>query len=108
MNIYEQLEAMKADLQERDAQNKSIQVIDKMLRMAEPQRNSSLSMSRLQVLRHVMRTPDVLNDEDVRLDFIGLEGDLEDAATQRSATESPAAYEPERAPKLKKFYKKKS
>lgn len=105
MNIYEQLEAVRGDLLERDAAARTIAVIDKMLRMAEAQRDSTLSMSRLQVLRHVMRTPDVLNDEDVRLDFLGLEGDLEDAATQRS--ETPAAYEPDRVPKLKKFYKKK-
>jgi hypothetical protein len=105
MNIYEQLEAVRADLLERDAKQKTIRVVDKMLQMAEPQRNSSLSMSRLQVLRHVMRMPEVLNDEDVRIDFIGLEGDLEDAATQRST--EPAAYEAERAPKPKKFYKNK-
>jgi hypothetical protein len=105
MNIYEQLQAMKADLEERDAQRRSIEVINKMLKMAESQRDSGMSMSRLQVLRHVMRTPDVLNDEDVRLDFIGLEGDLEDAASQR--TETGPAYEADRVPKLKKYYKKK-
>jgi hypothetical protein len=108
MNIYEQLEAVRDDLIERDAKAKTIRVVNKMLEMAEPQKNSSLSMSRLQVLRHVMRTPEVLNDEDVRIDFIGLEGDLEAAAEQRSA-ELPerAAYEPDRVPKLKKYYKKK-
>ena len=105
MNIYEQLQAMKEDLEERDAQRKSIEVINKMLKMAESQRDSGLNMSRLQVLRHVMLTPDVLNDEDVRLDFIGLEGDLEDAASHRP--ESGPAYEADRAPKLKKYYKKK-
>jgi hypothetical protein len=53
-----------------------------------------------------MRTPDVLNDEDIRLDFISLEGDLEDAATQRSES-GPAYEEADHRPKLKKFYKKK-
>jgi hypothetical protein len=105
MNIYEQLLAMKMDLEDRQVHQKSIAVLDKMLHMAESEKNSGLSMSRLQVLRHVMRTPDVLNDEDIRLDFIGLEGDLEDAATARA--ESAPAYVEERAPKLKKYYKKK-
>jgi len=105
MNIYEQLQAMRADLVERDASARSLRIMDKMISLAEPERNSGLSMSRLQVLRHVMLTPDVLNDEDVRLDFIGLEGDLEDAASHRP--ESGPAYEADRAPKLKKYYKKK-
>jgi hypothetical protein len=105
MNIYEQLQGVKSDLESRGARPKTIRVIDKMLTMAQTQRDSTMSVSRLQVLRHVMRTPDVLNDEDVRLDFIGLEGDLEDAAAQRS--EEPAAYETDRKPKLKKYYKKK-
>lgn len=106
MNIYEQLEAVKADLVDRRARPQTIQVMDKMIARAETQRESPLSMTRLQVLRHVMRTPDVLNDEDVRLDFIGLEGDLEEAAAQRAET-GPAYEEVDRKPKLKKFYKKK-
>src|SRR5947209_6760430 len=105
MNIYEQLQGVKTDLQDRGARPQTIRVIDKMLTMAQAERESTMSVSRLQVLRHVMRTPDVLNDEDVRLDLIGLEGDLEDAAAQRS--ESAPAYETERKPKLKKYYKKK-
>jgi hypothetical protein len=106
MNIHEQLQAVKADLEERDARAKTLRVIDKMIAMAEPQRDSGLSVSRLQVLRHVMRTPDVLNDEDIRLDFISLEGDLEDAATQRSEN-GPAYDAVDHKPKLKKYYKKK-
>ena len=77
-----------------------------MIARAADQRNSGLSVSRLQVLRHVMRTPDVLNNEEVRLDFIALEGDLEEAATQR-AQSVPAYEDADRRPKLKKYYKKK-
>src|SRR5438270_12933894 len=105
MNIYEQLEGLRTDLETQGARAKTLSVIDQMIVRAQGQRESSLSVSRLQVLRHVMRTPEVLNDEDVRLDLIGLEGDLEDAAAQRS--ESAPAYETERKPKLKKYYKKK-
>jgi hypothetical protein len=106
MNVHEQLVAVRAALLERDASGKTLRVVDKMIKAAEPQRDSSLSVSQLQVLRHMMKTPDVLNDEDIRLDFISLEGDLEDAATQRS--ETVAAYDDvDRRPKLKKFYKKK-
>lgn len=107
MNIYEQLVALRGDLLNQDAQAKTIRLLDSMLARAESQRDSGLSFTRLQVLRRVMQTPDALNDEDVRLDLIALEGDLEDAAQARA--ETPAAYEPvDHRPKLKKYYKKKS
>ncbi|GAC1404532.1 MAG: hypothetical protein NVSMB52_18390 [Chloroflexota bacterium] len=106
MNIYEQLQAVKSDLEQQGARAKTIRIMDSMITRAEGQRDSGLSFTRLQVLRRVMQLPEVLNDEDVRLDLIGLEGDLEDAAAQRQA--AGPAYEPEdRRPKLKKFYKKK-
>lgn len=105
MNIYEQLQGIKSDLETRHVRIQTIAVIDAMIARAESQRDSGLSMSRLQVLRRLMSTPEVLNNEDVRLDFIGLEGDLEEAAQQR-AEELPA-YEEDRRPKLKKHYKKK-
>lgn len=105
MNIYEQLEAVRDDLQARGAKTQTIRVVDDMLSRAQSQRDSSLSVSRLQVLRHAMSTPAVLNNEDVRLDFLALQGDLEEQAAQR-AEERPA-YEPDRRPKLKKYYKKK-
>ena len=106
MNIYEQLQGVKEDLQARGARPKTIRVIDGMISRAESQRNSGLSFSRLQVLRRVMSTPEVLNDEDVRLDFIALEGDLEEAAASRDEA-APAYESPDRRPKLKKYYKKK-
>jgi hypothetical protein len=106
MNIYEQLQAVRSDLLAQKARPQSIAVIDKMLSLASAEQDSGLSVSRLQVLRHVMRMPDVLNNEDVRLDFLGLEGDLEEAAAQRAET-GPAYEDADRRPKLKKYYKKK-
>ncbi len=107
MNIYEQLQAVRLDLLERDAKPKSLRIVDSMIAKAEPQRDNGISFSRLQVLRRVMQMPDVLNDEDIRLDFIALEGDLEDAAAQRQPAETNAYDESRHKPKLKKFYKKK-
>ncbi len=106
MNIYEQLEGLRSDLESQGARAKTVRLLDSMLQRAESQRESGLSFTRLQVLRRVMQMPEALNDEDVRLDLIGLEGDLEDAAQQRS-TETSAYEEDIRKPKLKKFYKKK-
>lgn len=106
MNIYEQLEAVRADLEVQRANPKTMLVVDQMIQRAESQRESSLSFTRLQVLRRIMQLPEALNDEDVRLDLLGLEGDLEEKAAQRSV--EPVAYEDtDHRPKLKKFYKKK-
>lgn len=106
MNIYEQLQGVKGDLVLQGANVRTLRVLDTMIARAEGQQNSGISFSRLQVLRRIMQLPEVLNDEDVRLDLIGLEGDLEDAAAKRSV--EPAAYEEvDHKPKLKKYYKKK-
>jgi hypothetical protein len=100
------LQAVKLDLLQQDARAKTLRVVDSMISRAEGQRESALSFSRLQVLRRIMQLPEVLNDEDVRLDLIALEGDLEEKAAQSTA--EPAAYEEtDRKPKLKKFYNKK-
>lgn len=106
MNIYEQLASLRDALEEQGARAKTVRLLDSMMQKAESQRNSGLSFTRLQVLRRVMQMPEALNDEDIRLDLLALEGDLEEAAAARSQT-PPAAYEAERRPKLKKEYKKK-
>ncbi|MGH2447856.1 MAG: hypothetical protein ACRDFS_04555 [Chloroflexota bacterium] len=107
MNIYEQLLEVRANLQEHGVGPRTIEVIDTMLTRAKGERDSAVSVSRLQVLRHVMRMPDVLNDEDVRLDLIGLEGDLEEAAAAKSQPVAELEQDLHR-PKLKKYYKKKT
>jgi len=106
MNIYEQLQALRRDLEQQRANPKTLRVVDTMLDRAESQRDSGLSFTRLQVLRRVMQIPDSLNDEDVRMDLIALEGDLEEAAAKREQ-EQPAYEQVDRRPKLKKYYKKK-
>lgn len=106
MNIYEQLQGLRSDLLRQDAQAKTLRFLDGMIAKAADQRNSGLSFTRLQVLRRVMQMPEAVNDEEIRLDLLGLEGDLEDAAAQRDVA-TPAAYEEERKPKLKKYYNKK-
>lgn len=106
MNIYEQLEGVRDDLVRQGANAKTVSLLDTMIAQAASQRDSGLSFSRLQVLRRLMQMPQALNDEEIRLDLIGLEGDLEEAAARRETAE-PSAYEEDRKPKLKKYYKKK-
>jgi hypothetical protein len=106
VNIYEQLQALRRDLEQHPANDKTLRVVDSMIDRAQSQRDSGLSFTRLQVLRRVMQIPDALNDEDVRMDLIALEGDLEEAAARREQ-EAPAYEQADKRPKLKKYYKKK-
>jgi hypothetical protein len=105
MNAYEQLVAVRDELAHRGAHQKTLSVMDALIRQAEPERNNPMSVSQLMILRHVLRTPAVLNDEDIYLDILGLQGDLEEAASARGEPE--AAYLDEsRRPRLRSYYKK--
>ncbi|HZT95703.1 MAG TPA: hypothetical protein VFB34_02585 [Chloroflexota bacterium] len=105
MNVYEQLVAVRDELRHRGAKPGTISAMDGLIGKAEPEKENPMSVSQLMVLRHVMRSPAVLNDEDVYLDVLALQGDLEEAAGARAEPE--AAYvDDSRRPKLHSFYKK--
>lgn len=105
MNVYEQLVAVKTELRQRGARPRTISVMDKLIGQAESEKENPMSVSQLMILRHVLRSPAVLNDEEVYLDVLGLQGDLEEAAEARAEPE--AAYvDDSRRPKLHSHYKK--
>ncbi|SRR5579884_212029 len=106
MNVYEQLVAVRTELQQRQAKPRTIAVMDNLIQQADSERNNPISVSQLMILRHVLRSPAVLNDEDVYLDVLSLQGDLEEAASAR-AVDQPAAYvDDSRRPRLHSHYKK--
>lgn len=105
MNIYEQLVAVRGDLRQRGAKPTTLTVMDKLIVQAESEKENPMSVSQLMILRHVLRSPDVLNNEDVYLDVLALQGDLEEAAESRAEPE--AAYvDDSKRPKLHSHYKK--
>lgn len=105
MNAYEQLVAVRSELQKRGARPRTLGVMDGLIGQAESEKDNPMSISQLMILRHVLRSPSVLNDEDVYLDVLGLQGDLEEAATPKAEPE--AAYvDDSRRPKLHSHYKK--
>jgi hypothetical protein len=105
MNAYEQLVAVRGELQQRGAKSRTIAVLERLLGQAESEKDNPMSVSQLMILRHVLRSPSVLNDEEVYLDVLGLQGDLEEAAGSR--VEPEAAYvDDSRRPKLHSHYKK--
>lgn len=105
MNIYEQLVAVRGELKVRDARPRTISVLDTLIAKAEPEKDTPMSVSQLAILRHVLKAPAVLNDEDVYLDVLGLQGDLEEAAGTKAEPE--AAYiDDSHRPKQHSFYRK--
>jgi hypothetical protein len=107
MNVYEQLVAVRGELQHRGARARTLTVFDKLIAQAESERDNPMSVSQLMVLRHVLKASAVLNDEDVYLDVLGLQGDLEEAVNSR--VEPEAAYiDDSQRPKLHSHYKKKT
>lgn len=105
MNIYEQLVAVRTELKGRGAKPGTLAVMDQLIRQADSSKDDVSSVSQLMVLRHVLRYPPVLNNEEVYIDVLGLQGDLEEAANNRAEPE--AAYvDDSRRPKLHSHYKK--
>lgn len=105
MNVYEQLVAVRSELRQRGAGARTLSAMDGLIGQAEGEKNNPMSMSQLMILRHVLKSPSVLNDEDVYLDVLALQGDLEDEASKRAEPE--AAYvDDSRRPKQHSFYRK--
>lgn len=105
MNPYEQLVAIRSELQGRGAKPPTLTAMDQLISQAASQKDNPTSVSQLMILRHVLRAPLVLNDEDIYLDVLGLQGDLEEVANNRAEPE--AAYvDNSRRPKLHSHYKK--
>lgn len=105
MNPYEQLVAIRSELQGRGARPQTLTVMDELISKAVVQRDSPTSVSQLMILRHILRSPPVLNNEDVYLDVLDLQGDLEEVANNRAEPE--AAYvDVAKRPKLHSHYKK--
>lgn len=105
MNAYEQLTAIRAELENREARPKTLRILDGLISQAESERSNPMSVSQLMILRHILRSPAVLNDEEVYLDVLGLQGDLEEIVNARPEPE--AAYTDEsRSQRLHSYYKK--
>ena len=98
MNLYEQLVVVRERLEGIGAHDNSMDLVEKLLRKAEPARGDKTNITQVQVLRHMLRMPEVIDDYNVY-------NDLQELLSEDAA---PAAYvDTERHPKPKSFYKAK-
>lgn len=106
MNLYEQLLVVRDRLDGIGAHDDSIDLIDRLLKTAEPARNDKTNISQVNVLRHMTRMPEVIDNYNVYNDLQELisERDEHEIAAQEDA--APAAYvDTDRRPKPKSYYK---
>ncbi len=106
MNLYEQLLVVRERLENIGAHDDSMDLVEKLLKKSEAARNDRTNISQIQVLRHMMRMPEVNDNYNIYNDLqeLASERDEIDIASREDA--APAAYEEtERRPKPKSFYR---
>src|ERR1700730_2555448 len=108
MNLYEQLVVVRERLEGIGAHDDSMDLVEKLLRKAEPARNDKTSIAQVQVLRHMLRMPEVIDNYNVYNDLQELLSERDEFEVNAQEDSAPAAYvDTERHPKPKSFYKAK-
>jgi hypothetical protein len=108
MNLYEQLLVVRERLEGIGAHDDSMDLVEKLLKRAEPAKNDKANMSQVQVLRHMLRMNEALDNYNVYNDLQELISEREEGEIRDREDAAPAAYlDIERRPKPKSFYKAK-
>ncbi len=109
MNLYEQLLVVRDRFEEIGANDDSMDLVDNLLRKAEPAKNDHTSITQVQVLRHMLRMREVIDNYSVYNDLQELLSERDEFEVAAREDSAPAAYEDgERRPKPKSFYKDKA
>ncbi len=108
MNLYEQLLVVRERLEGIGAHDDSMDLVEMLLRKAEPARSDKTSITQIQVLRHMLRMPEVIDNYNVYNDLQELLSERDEAEVSAREDAAPAAYvDTERHPRPKSFYKAK-
>jgi hypothetical protein len=106
MNLYEQLLVVRGRLEGIGAHDDSMDLVEKLLKKAEPARNDKTGITQVQVLRHMLRMSDVSDNYSIYNDLQELVSERDDAEVSAHEDAAPAAYvDTERHPKPKAYYK---
>jgi len=108
MNLYEQLLVVRERMEGIGAHDDSMDLVEKLLKRAEPAKQDKTNMSQIQVLRHMLRMNEALDNYNVYNDLQELISEKDEAEIRDREDAAPAAYlDTERRPKPKSFYKAK-
>lgn len=106
MNAYEQLAAIRDQLELNGAHEDSITLVEKFLKRAEFERNSATSVTQIMMVRHLLRQREALDSDAVYNDLQELITGIESRRAVRVEDDAVRpAYEEERAPRPKSYYK---
>jgi hypothetical protein len=109
MNLYEQLLVVHERLEGIGAHDDSMDLVEKLLKKAEPARHDKTSINQVQVLRHMLRMPETLDNYNIYNDLQELISERDETEIASREDAAPAAYiDTERRPKPKSFYKEKA
>jgi hypothetical protein len=106
MNLYEQLVVVRERLENIGAHDDSMELVERLLKKAEPSRYDRTNISQAQVLRHMFHMREVIDNYNIYNDLQELIGERDESDIAAREDSAPAAYEDnERRPKPKSYYK---
>jgi hypothetical protein len=106
MNLYEQLLVVRDRLEGIGAHDDSMELVEKLLKKAEPARDDKTNTTQIQVLRHMLRMREVIDNYSVYNDLQELISERDEMEVAAREDAAPAAYvDTERRPKPKSYYK---
>jgi hypothetical protein len=108
MNLYEQLLVVHERLEGIGAHDDSMDLVEMLLKRAEPAKQDKTNTSQIQVLRHMLRMNEVADNYNIYNDLQELVSERDESEVKDREDATPAAYvDTERRPKPKSFYKAK-
>jgi len=108
MNLYEQLIVVRERLEGIGAHDDSMDLVETLLKRAEPAKTDRTNISQVQVIRHMLRMREVSDNYNIYNDLQELLSERDEFETASREDAAPAAYvDTERHPKPKSFYKAK-
>lgn len=108
MNLYEQLLVVRERFESIGAHDDSMELVEKLLRRAEPQKADKTNIAQVQVLRHMLRMPEVIDNYNIYNDLQELLSEKDEFEVTAREDAAPAAYvDTERHPRPRSFYRAK-
>ena len=108
MNLYEQLLVIHERLEGIGAHDDSMELVEKLIKRAEPAKGDRTNIAQIQVLRHMLRMREASDNYNIYNDLQELISERDETEISSREDEAPAAYEDtERHPRPRSFYKAK-
>jgi len=104
VNAYEQLVAIREQLELNGASEDSITLVEKFIQRAEFERNSATSVAQIMMVRHLLRQREALDSHAIYDDLQELMSGFEARRSARTAGDVRPAWEEEKQPRPKSYY----